>query len=198
MARWTHILIAVSLLAAFAAPLGAQEKANDETSGLHRPPAGSIAAQLRLRFRLLRQSSGTLTAALDHNLEAWRALSPDQRENFRRKTLAYLEKNPEDRRKIEEIYRNYLSEMSPKRREAFVRRAKWLDVVIKSFSAAERKELLKLSPTERARRLHDRKREMIKSGELRIETPEPARGEQDDAPATEDTEYTESPTQPAS
>ncbi len=168
-----NILLAALALAAAATGVRADGETPEpkDAGELRRAPVGTIARQLEFKFRLLRlHGGGSLTASLDHAEEEWRSLSPDQRELFRRKTLAYLRKNPEDRRKLLKMYREFL-DLNKARRRTMVNRARWLEVVVKSLTPEQRKELLELSAKERAAALLERKNELIRAGKLKIDDP---------------------------
>ena len=74
------------------------------TSVLTRPPRGSLAAQLRLKLSLRLAGGGNLAAAIDHNRQEWKTLTPEQREKFRNAVLAYHKKNPQAQ---EELLKKY-------------------------------------------------------------------------------------------
>jgi len=135
-------------------------------SGLTRPPAGSIARQLRLKMKLHRITpGGSLVAALKHNRQEWESLTPDQRGRFRKSFLAFLHKSEAEQEKILTHYEK-LFKMTAERRDAYRQRAKWLAVVVESFTPAERAALQKMTPDDRARKILARKALLIKQGKL--------------------------------
>jgi Protein of unknown function (DUF3106) len=144
---------------------GAAGMAGDEGAQLRRSPRGSLARQKLLKLKLQRIAGGPLETALKHNREAWEGLTPDQRQVYRESFLAFLKRSPE---KQDELLKRYetLFSMSAERRMAYRRRAEWLAVVAASFTEAQREELRKMAPDERARRIVDRKRELIREGRL--------------------------------
>lgn len=135
-----------------------------------KPPVGSVACQLLLKRRLEKISTGTLTASLNHNRNRWEQLSPDQRDKVRRDALAFEAKTAAEQEKMIERH-DALSKMSPEKRKAYRRRAKWLSAVVAGFTDDERKQLKAMTPDQRAKRLLERKAELIKQGKLKVEAP---------------------------
>ena len=154
----------------------------EDSSPLREPPPGSIASQLRLKFRLMRINSGTLASSLDHNRTEWLNLLPDEREQYRREAVAFLKKSPEERSKLLQRFEKLLK-MSAERRQAYRRRAKWLKAVIETLTPAQGQQLEKLTPTARARRLIEIRDELVRRGKLKLE--EPATTSATGAPATQ-------------
>ena len=146
---------------------GAIALADDaDGSGLTRPPAGSIARQLRLKMTLHRITpGGSLVATLKHNRQEWESLTPDQRGSFRKNFLAFLHKSEDEQEKILSQYEK-LFKMTTERRDAYRQRAKWLALVVESFTPAERAELQQMAPDDRARKILARKALLIKQGRL--------------------------------
>ena len=161
------ILLSVATVVALAS---APAAGDDDRAALTRPPAGSIAAQLRLKRNLLRITSGSLVSSLKHNREAWENLTPDERGRFRKSYLAYLRKNRAEQAKLLEYYEK-IFKMPPERREAWRLRAKWLAVVVQSFTPKQRKALEQMSPDDQARKILARKALLIKQGRLKADTP---------------------------
>lgn len=161
--------------------------AERDRSAAPRPPAGSVARQLMLKYRLRKIADGTLTASLNHNREQWERLSPDQREEYRRDMVAFLDKSPERQKALLKHYEN-LARLSVEKQAAYQRRTAWLKPVVASFTPDERKALRELSPRERARKLLRRRDELAARGEVALEAPKKT-------PAT--TRSTEPTTQPA-
>ena len=140
-------------------------------AGLTRPPAGSIARQLRLKMTLHRITpGGSLVAALRHNRQEWESLTPDQRGHFRKSFLAFLHKSADEQENILTHYEK-LFKMTTERRDAYRQRAKWLAVVVESFTPAERTAMQQMTPDDRARKLLARKALLIKQGRLKDEAP---------------------------
>lgn len=157
-------------VAAAVALASASAPADDDRSALTRPPAGSIAAQLRLKMKLHRITAGPLAASMKHNREEWESLTPDQRGHFRKSFLAFWHKSPAEKERLLLHYEK-LFKMTAERRDAYRRRAKWLDVVVKSFTPQQRKALQQMPPDDRARKILDRKAELIKQGRLKGDAP---------------------------
>lgn len=164
----THTL-AVLVLAAAAGPAAAQNAIGRDTSPL-KPPRGSVARQLMLRYRLEKIANGTLTASLDHNRTQWERFSPEQRERYRDEALAFLKANPAQQEKLVAHYEK-LMELSARRREKYRRTAEWIQAVVATLSEEQRAELLQMSAERRARILRERRDELIRAGELTIDPP---------------------------
>ena len=139
-----------------------------DDSALRRPPRGSVARQRLLKLKLQRITAGSLSAALDHNRRQWERITPDQRQQYRRSFLAFLQKSPEQQDKLLAHYEK-LFKMSPERRQAYRRRSKWLRVVVKSFTAAQREELERMAPGARARKILARKAQLLSRGRLKAD-----------------------------
>ncbi|MGC9454848.1 MAG: DUF3106 domain-containing protein [Phycisphaerae bacterium] len=145
--------------------------AQDGSDALRRPPAGSIAAQLRLKQKLLAEQEGTtLAATLRHNRRQWESLSPEQRDHYRRVAVAFLRENPDKQRELIEHYERFVR-MSADRRQAYRQREQWLKVVVASFTPSERDELRNMPADERARRLVARRDELVEQGKLTLQEP---------------------------
>jgi hypothetical protein len=127
-----------------------------------------VARQLRLRLSLAKVANGD-SLAMSINRQEWDRLTPDERDKYRREALAFLSKSPEEQEKVIKHYEQ-LIKLTAQKREAYLQRAQWLHVVVESFSAQERDELTKLPPDQRAKRLLERKAELIKQGKLTPDT----------------------------
>ena len=161
MKHGPKILIAVAALAVLAGAEIAQAQAR----------AGQtvdVARQLRLKLSLIKVANND-SLAMSINRQEWDRLTPDERDKYRREALAFLSKSPEEQARVIEHYEK-LIKLSAQKREAYLQRAQWLHVVVESFSAQERDELTKLPPDQRAKRLLDRKAELIKQGKLAPDT----------------------------
>jgi len=187
---WRNILVAM-IVAAVLLPATAPAESTDSTTARRKPLKGSVARQLLLKHQLETISEGNLAALLRHNREEWESLTPDERDRYRRYALAFLEKN---RQEQEELIRRHdeLIKMSAEKREAYRRRAKWLQIVVASFTPKEREELQKLSPDDRARLLLERKAELVRQGKLQPDAPAPT-----SQPAASQAGKAEPTTQPA-
>ena len=161
--------IIVSLLAV-SALASVSSAADDDRSTLTKPPAGSLAAQRRLKMKLHRITAGRLSASLEHNRMEWESLTPDERGRFRKNFLAFLHKSQAEQDMLLAHYEK-LFKMTAERREAYRRRAKWLAIVVRSFTAKERKELQQMDPDDRARKILARKALLINQGKLKRDAP---------------------------
>ena len=131
----------------------------------HRPPRGSLARQRLLKQRLRRITPGSLAEALRHSRHAWERLTPDQRNSFRRRVLAFRRKSPAEQAKLIGHYEK-LFQMTTQRRQTYRERARWLKIVVRSFPPEQREALKRLTPDARARKLLERKALLIRQGLL--------------------------------
>ena len=147
----------------------AAEPAGDVgTDVLTRPPRGSMAAQLRLKFSLQMSSGGTsLVASLDHNRHAWEMLSPEQRERFRSVAVAFLDKDPKQQEELLKRYSDFLA-LDKQKREQYRARAQWLRKVVATFTPEERKQLKAMSTEDRAKAIIARRDELVRQGKLTL------------------------------
>ena len=127
-----------------------------------------VARQLRLRLNLAKVANGD-SLAMSINRQEWDRLTPDERDKYRREALAFLSKSPEEQEKLIKQY-DKLINLSAQKQAAYLQRAQWLHVVVESFTAQERDELTKLPPDQRAKRLLERKTELVKQGKLAPDT----------------------------
>jgi len=147
-----------------------QAVGDSETSVLTRPPRGSLAAQLRLKLSLRMAGGEDLATTIDHNRQEWKALTPEQRERFRDAVLAHYKKNAKAQEELLKKYNAFLS-LDKAKREAYRRRAKWLRIVVATFSAAEREKLRTMSATDRAKALIARRDDLVRQGKLTLDDP---------------------------
>lgn len=136
--------------------------AGDDAS-LRKPPAGSIASQLRLKFLVKGQAEGTLLAGINHNREDWENLSPDQRDVYRRNVLAFLNKSPEEQEQLLKHY-DQLVKLTAEKQEQYRQRASWLKAVVEHMTPAERQQLLEMSPEDRAKAIMEKRDQLLKEG----------------------------------
>ena len=169
MRKAVAIILVLSLAAgAVAGPTG---KPRPEPPAAARRRLGSIAGQLDVRLRLIRALGGSsLAAAIRHNEQVWEDLTPEQRGRHRKQALAFLEKDKKEQTKLLDRYKKLL-QLSPEKQKAYQERARWLKVVVASFTPAERETLRNLAPKQRARRLLQRKGELIRQGKLPPDQP---------------------------
>jgi aminopeptidase N len=164
MRTFKYILIA--LLAVVTAGPAA---AGDEGSSLRKPPAGSIAAQLRLKFLIKAQAEGSLLTAVNHNRQDWENLSADQRDQYRRNVLAFLNKSPEEQEQLLKHY-DQLVKLSAEKQEQYRQRAGWLKAVIDRMSPQEKQALLDMAPEDRAKVLLEKREQLQREG-VRLDQP---------------------------
>jgi ElaB/YqjD/DUF883 family membrane-anchored ribosome-binding protein len=168
MRRLTNILM-VACLAAMASLAWAQEP----DSGMS---LGSRARQQLLKYRLRQIQGDTLAASLDHNRRQWDSLSPEQRQKVRETAYAFLRENDDRQRDLLAHYEQVIKS-SAERRDAYQRRARWLRVVLASFSGDELQAMRQMTPTDRARKLLERRDQLVREGKLVIEpASQPATG----------------------
>jgi hypothetical protein len=166
MNRLARILTAMTLTGTLLAATGevwAQARAN--------PPARSmidVAKQLKLKLKLAEVASGE-SLSMSINRQEWDRLTPDERDKYRREALAFLGKSPEEQEKVLKHY-DELVKLSDAKKQAYLQRAAWLHAVVESFTAQERKDLTQLPPDQRAKRLLQRKAELIQQGKLAPDT----------------------------
>lgn len=130
-----------------------------------------VARQKLLARRLKNAMEGAeLTASIQHNRHEWEQLTPDQQDLYRQEAMAFANKSEPEQNKLLDHY-DKLIKMSAQTRKQVVQRAQWLSVVVASFSDQQRKELAELSPQERARKLLERKAELIQQGKLPSDSP---------------------------
>lgn len=158
---------------------GAAEIARADESGdigtnlLTRPPRGSLAAQLRLKFSLQMSGGTSLAASMDHNRQEWQMLTPEQRERFRGIAVAFLDKDPKEQEKLLQSYSTFLS-LDKQKRQAYRARAEWVRIVVASFTPEQRKQLARMSSMDRAKALIARREELKSQGKLPAPTTRPA------------------------
>lgn len=164
--EWRNILLPVAVAALFAAPALA-----DDDDPRSRAPRGSLARQLWLKARLATLAPGeTLTASLESNRREWELLSPERRQWYVKQAMAFLGLSKEEQeRRLRNLTR--VIRMDEQTRQAYRHRAEWLKVVVGSFTADERKQLLSLPLKEQAKRILDRKEELIGQGKLTADQP---------------------------
>lgn len=167
LSEWRNILLPVAVAALLAAPA----LAADDDDPRSRAPRGSVARQLWLKARLATLAPGeTLTASLESNRREWELLSPERRQWYVKQAMAFLGlPADEQERRLRNLTR--VIRMDEQTREAYRRRAEWLKVVVGSFTADERKQLLALPLKEQARRILDQKEELIRQGKLAADQP---------------------------
>ena len=156
-----------------------------------KPPKGSLARQLLLKYRLEKIANGTLTASLDHNRSEWESFSPEMRRRYRDEALAFLKSDPARQKKLLEHYEKFAAMSAEKRRE-YRLTARWVKAVVATLTPAQRKNLLEMRPDDRAKFLRDRRDELVRAGRLTLEGPTtaPAAAAEGPAPARQPAEQT--------
>jgi len=137
------------------------------TPTAHRPPVGSLAGQLLLKFRLQKIANGTLTASLNHNRAEWEGLTPEQRQRYRNEALAFLKADPGQVQKLVERYDRFLA-LPPQKQAEYRSTAEWVEAVVATLSPQERERLLAMPPDDRAKFLRDRRDELVRQGKLQL------------------------------
>jgi phenylpropionate dioxygenase-like ring-hydroxylating dioxygenase large terminal subunit len=164
-------VVATAQLASLGPAADAQETGGSREVLERKPPQGSIARQLLVKFKLkAAEDNVSLSAALDRNRQQWSLLTPEQRDAYRKQVRAFLQKSPDEQRKILRHYEALLL-MTPERREAYRRRARWLKAVVSRLSDEQREQLQRMLPRERAAKLIALRDEMVRKGELKLEEP---------------------------
>ena len=169
MRKWMDIF-AAAVWALLPGVALADKDAKDGAAALRKPPAGSVASQLDLKFQLLRASSGPLAASLKQNQRDWDNLLPDQREKFRKEAFAFLQKNPKEQDRLIQYYAKFIA-MSADKQDAYRRRAEWLKVVVNSFTPEERRKIEEMTPADRAAKLLERRDQLVAEGKLDLGEP---------------------------
>lgn len=164
--RPVRVILALLTVAALSSPVLADEPSR-------KPANVTKARQMMLKHRLQTITGGSLTAILYHNRREWESLPANERDRYRRDALAFLEKAPQDQEKLLKHYEK-LIKLSAEKREEYRQRAQWLKPVVQSFTPDERAALQKLSPEDRARRLLQRRNELIREGKLKDDSASPA------------------------
>ena len=155
-------ILALLIALATACPASAG-KADDQLL-----PHGTVgvAQQMSLKIRLLKaMDNESLAVSLAHNRREWEMLSPDQRDDYRRKAVAFQRKDPEEQKRLLKHYEELIG-ISVRKRLAYRRTASWLKAVTATFTPEERLKLLAMPPAQRARMLIQRRDELIRSGKL--------------------------------
>lgn len=158
----TALLLAATLLVA-ADEAMAQARANQPAR-----PMVDVAKQLKLKLKLAEVASGE-SLSFSINRQEWDRLTADERDKYRREALAFLNKSPEEQEKVLKHYEE-LVKLTDQKRQAYLQRAAWLHVVVQSFTAQQRQELTQLPPDQRAKRLLQRKTELMQQGKLAPDT----------------------------
>ena len=134
-----------------------------------RPPRGTVARQLRLKMDLRAAAEGmSLAATMRHNRAEWESLSGDERDSYRQRVLAFLDRSPQQQ---QQLLKNYdeMIKLTVAQRQEYRQRARWLTAVVATFSEQQRQDMLAMSPKDRAQMLVQRRDELVASGLLKLE-----------------------------
>jgi hypothetical protein len=158
MGKNSRILVTVIAAAVFfPAAAGAQPR---RPEGKLVP--GSRAQQLVLLEALNKQLAGTLVAELNQNKNIWSTLSPEQLRELRQRYYAFLRQDPSSQADLIQTAEQF-RHLSDEQREAYRQRAEWLSKVVATLTPHEREELIRMTPTDRAKRLLEVKARIVDS-----------------------------------
>lgn len=166
MKTMRHILagvVAVGLVAGLAA---AKDPKVD-------PAQVRAAQQLALKQALDKLvPAGTLVAELNHNKQVWNNLPPEKLRQLRDRYYAFLKQAPGRQADLLEAAFQF-EKLSDDQKRIYLERAEWLNKVVAGLSPAQREELQKMSPDERARKLYELKAKLPASGPTTLPSPNP-------------------------
>jgi hypothetical protein len=148
----------------------------------------SVERQLRLKRRLL-MGSESLLATLRSNVQQWRDLTPEQREQLRHRAYALRQATPAQQQRLIEAYAKYLR-LSAVQRAEYRRRAERIEQVLDLLSDDEKQRLLELPAHQRAVRIMEMRRAFQAEGRIPADEPEAS-------PTNDDAEQPEPPAEPA-
>lgn len=134
---------------------------------------GSTVRQLMLKQALEKHLAGTLVVELNHNKRLWGSLAPEQLRSLRQRYYAFLRQDPDKQAALMKAAEEF-RKLSARQRQAYVKRAAWLERVIASLTPAQRQALKQLAPAERAKRLLELKAELVDSQPITQPTSQPA------------------------
>ncbi len=117
-----------------------------------KPAPGSRARQVLLKQALEKKLAGTLVAELNRNKKVWGTMTAEQLRSLRYRYYAYLRQDDVRRARLLEAAAE-LDRLTDEQRKAYLERADWLAKVVAKLTPAERDQLKKLTPRERAKRL---------------------------------------------
>jgi len=188
MGRLSADILVLGLVAALSSSVTFAD-GPDGTVRASKPPKGSLARQLLLKYRLEKIADGTLAASLDHNRSEWEHSPPELRRRYRDEALAFMKSDPTRQKELLERYEKFTAMPAEKRTE-YRLMAQWVKAVVATLSPAERQKLLEMPPDDRAAFLRDRRDELVRTGRLVLESPTsaPAAAADSRAPATQPAE----------
>ncbi|MCD4825341.1 MAG: DUF3106 domain-containing protein [Phycisphaerae bacterium] len=104
---------------------------------------------------------GSIVDPLKPSRAKWDALDPAQRGRARQKALAFLKMTPEQQSQALAKYQENQDAATATQGQAY-----WLKVVVESFSPDQRRELLNMTPAQRAKTFLERRKQLIREGKL--------------------------------
>ena len=117
---------------------------------------------VRMTRQLNGQAPGLYVIVPGQPPQRWDDLTDDQKQQLRRRALAFLELTPQQQKQILADYEQAVN--TAQVRDAW--RARWLGAVVESFTPAERQALRAMQPGQRARLFIQRRNELIQQGQL--------------------------------
>lgn len=121
-----------------------------------------LTPQVRLSRELNDQTPRLFVLVPGEPPQAWDDLSEAQKQQLRRRALAFLKLTPRQQKQVLADYEQLAN--TAQRQDAW--RARWLGAVVESFTPEERSRLKTLAPGERARLFIQRRNELIQNGTL--------------------------------
>lgn len=169
---------ATSTSASATRALATTRPANEEAASASDETMVSVTEQLRLKRRLL-MGSQSLAEALREHRRQWDRLAPEDREQMRRRELAFQQADPKTQQQVVRAWEAF-SRMTPQEREQYRRRMLWMQAVLDRLTPGQKADLMRLPADQRAR-------ELVRLGRsLGIEKPsEPERPGPATQPATQ-------------
>jgi Spy/CpxP family protein refolding chaperone len=172
----------VSVLAVLAITSSAPAGKNDSSRDPSRIP-GSKVRQLMLK-RSLEKFSETLVAELNQNKELWQTMTPEKLRSLRERYYAFLKQDGGEQIALIEAAEKF-GKLTDEQRQAYLKRAEWLEKVISSLTPQQREELRNLTPKERAKKLLELKAKLPGSQPTSQPVSESTTQPEDPAPETE-------------
>ena len=124
----------------------------------------SVERQLLLKRKLM-MGEKSLVATLESNRARWEKLDPTRQEELRRQAYAFRSADIEEQRRILEAWEKFVA-LDEARQNDYRRRAAWLKSVIDTLNDQQKRELLEMTPLDRARELLRVRRQLISEGNL--------------------------------
>lgn len=124
----------------------------------------SVERQLRLKRKLMMGGS-SLVATLESNRARWEKLDPMRQEELRRQAYAFRSADVKEQLRILEAWEKFVA-LDEARQNDYRRRAAWLKSVIETLTDEQKRQLLKMTPMDRARELLRIRQQLIAEGKL--------------------------------